>query len=114
MTEPTGDSQEKIKTSEDVDVDDSYELNKLNQINLEKEHLNIKKKLDGSYFCPYTQNKKFEHFIEDLLELNLPKAQTKVEIVAFTRLIETFYCDKIAQLTDENKAKEKNFKRMKG
>jgi len=29
-------------------------------------------------------------------------------------LIETFYCDKIAQLTDENKAKEKNFKRMKG
>lgn len=55
MTEPTGDSQENIQINDGNNmIDDSFQLNEINQINLDKEHLNIKKKLDGSYFCPYT------------------------------------------------------------
>ena len=58
----------------------------------------MRKLLKQSYYCPYTQNRKFETFISDLLELNLPHDKTQEEIVHFVSLIETFYCDKIAQL----------------
>ena len=48
-----------------------------------------------NYYCPYTQNKKFETFLEDLLDINLEKTDLVYEISKYVQLIETFYNDKI-------------------
>ena len=70
--------------------------------------------LKQSYFCPYTQNKKFETFIGDLLELNLPQQRTQEEIVHFVSLIETFYCDRISQLLKNERKRERTVRRERG
>ena len=74
----------------------------------------IRNRIKLSNFCPYTQNQKFENFIKDLLELNLPAEQTQDEIVNFVRLIETFYCDKVAHLTAKERHHEKLFRKQRG
>ena len=75
-----------------------------------KSQISSRKKiqLDNKLYCPYTQNKKFENFLRDLLELNLGDSRTHIEVVKFVSLIETFYCDKISQMVLKNKLNEKN------
>ena len=80
-------------------------------VDLALEDHRLRKAIAGSYFCPYTQNKKFETFIRDLLELDLPNWRTKEEIVQFVSLIETFYCDKIANLIHKERQTERSLKR---
>mmetsp|Transcript_5823 Transcript_5823/g.9312 ORF Transcript_5823/g.9312 Transcript_5823/m.9312 type:complete len:130 (+) Transcript_5823:1107-1496(+) len=66
------------------------------------------KKHSSDYFCPYTKNKKFELFVNDILELGLPKERTATEIVNFVRLIETFYFDRVQSLTYKCRFVEKS------
>lgn len=75
------------------------------------EERSIRKSGSGAFFCPYTQNKKFERFIGDLLDLNLPHSKTQEEIVRFVSLVESFYCDKITQLIRKERQSEKSLKR---
>lgn len=65
-------------------------------------------------FHPQTSNAKFERFVEDILDLDLPKEQTKKEITKYFGIIETFYNDKIEQnkskTRDQIKSYEKKYR----
>jgi hypothetical protein len=50
---------------------------------------------ENNYFCPYTSNKKFELFLDDLFELNLEVKRNKDEIISYVKVIESFYTDKL-------------------
>lgn len=49
----------------------------------------------NNYYCPYTKNKKFETFLEDLFEIGLGNSDLVSEISQYVQMIETFYNDKI-------------------
>jgi hypothetical protein len=51
-----------------------------------------------SVFCPLTQNKKFEIFLDDLFDLKADLFRTKKEIVNYMQIVETFYTDKLHRL----------------
>jgi len=48
---------------------------------------------DNSYFCPYTSNKKFEKFIDDMFTLKFDDEKMKTEIISYVKVIESFYND---------------------
>ena len=48
------------------------------------------------------------------MELNLPHSRTQEEIVRFVSLVETFYCEKIAELIRKERHSEKSLKRQRG
>ena len=68
-----------------------------------------------SYRCPYTENNRFQTFIDELLKLDLPSNQLKRNILDYVRVMETYYADKIREFqkklknvqTDEKNKKAK-------
>lgn len=65
---------------------------------------------ENSYFCPYTENKKFEAFINDLYELNFDAAKQKTEIINYVKVIESFYSDKIQHIKRQYEKRSKTMK----
>ena len=65
----------------------------------------------SSYFCPYTENHKFDQFLTDLFSLKtLDDDRKKSEILRYMQTVETFYTDRIHSLKS---VYEKRMRRLK-
>ncbi|CDW88143.1 UNKNOWN [Stylonychia lemnae] len=52
----------------------------------------------NNYFCPLTQNKKFEEFLKDLNDIKIDQDRVKQEIINYVKVIESFYTQKLQNL----------------
>ncbi len=47
------------------------------------------------YYCPFTKNKKFETFLDDLFELGFDVERNKQELIQYVSAIESYYTEKL-------------------
>jgi hypothetical protein len=50
------------------------------------------------YYCPYTKNKKFEMFLDDLFDLGFDTPRNKKEIALYLQAVESYYSDRARDL----------------
>eukprot|EP00347_Sterkiella_histriomuscorum_P004558 403360006 len=62
---------------------------------------------NDNYFCPLTQNKKFDEFLNDLFETTSDQPRQKLEILNYVTVVESFYTQ---QLQKQRAAFEKKIK----
>lgn len=48
-----------------------------------------------NFYCPYTRNRKFELFLEDLFDLGFDAFRTRQEIAQYFQAVETYYTEKL-------------------
>ena len=51
-----------------------------------------------NFYCPYTKNRKFEVFLEDLFELGFNNDRNRQEIILYIQAVETYYTEKLKDL----------------
>lgn len=78
-------------------------------LSLDKSRPSISTEIN-SMFCPLTQNKKFEAFLDDLFDLNIAQHKMKSEIVNYMQIVESFYTDKLHKIRSQY---EKQLKQLK-
>jgi hypothetical protein len=47
------------------------------------------------YYCPFTKNRKFEVFLDDLFDLGFEHDRIKQEIIQYVSAIEVYYSEKL-------------------
>ena len=68
-----------------------------------------------NYKCPYTENNRFQIFVDEILKLKLPDDKLKRNLCDYMRVMETFYADKIREFQKrmKNVQREEKDKRAK-
>ncbi len=51
-----------------------------------------------NFYCPFTKNRKFEVFLEDLFELGFNNDRNRQEIILYIQAVETYYTEKLRDL----------------
>ena len=67
----------------------------------------------NNYYCPYTQNQKFESFVKSLIKIHVDAETTCSEIVNYVKMIETFYTDKFQGYKAKVEEADRRLKRVK-
>jgi hypothetical protein len=60
------------------------------------------------FYCPFTKNRKFETFLDDLFDLGFENERVKQEILQYVSALEAYYAEKLRDLylrRDNNRSK---------
>ena len=67
-----------------------------------------------SVYCPFTQNAKFETFLEDVFDMRIGQSSMRRQIIDYVKCIETHYTDIINKLRLKLKKSKLNAVKERG